>query len=164
MERKSAIAEETLTYYTGRPCVNGHMALRYTGSGSCSQCIAENNRQLLGLRKKLCEGTEEIKLILQPSQYQAMQWMITAYFVEAGRKRDDLNKWPPKPMRRISHDTYQIKVRIPIGFAERAWEALAVIRGNKYQALRDFDWDLERKQRGIPDWPAGVPQPRPTLK
>lgn len=27
------------TYYTGKPCVNGHVAYRYVQSGTCSQCI-----------------------------------------------------------------------------------------------------------------------------
>jgi hypothetical protein len=34
-----------LRYYdTGRPCRRGHMAWRYTSSGGCSDCIAEDTR------------------------------------------------------------------------------------------------------------------------
>lgn len=39
MERKEAKLLGHTTYLTGVPCKNGHVAYRYTMSGSCSQCI-----------------------------------------------------------------------------------------------------------------------------
>lgn len=31
------------TYFTGKPCQNGHTAKRYTQSGSCAGCIRDHN-------------------------------------------------------------------------------------------------------------------------
>jgi hypothetical protein len=32
-------------YFTGRPCVRGHTALRYTKTGACSECVSEYPRR-----------------------------------------------------------------------------------------------------------------------
>lgn len=39
IERAEAKAKGLNTYFTGRPCRNGHLTYRYTLSGSCSECI-----------------------------------------------------------------------------------------------------------------------------
>lgn len=39
MSRKQAIAAGIKKFYNGKPCVNGHLAMRYTQSGSCEHCI-----------------------------------------------------------------------------------------------------------------------------
>lgn len=39
MERKEAQALGFKTYMTGAPCKNGHLAYRYTLSGTCSECV-----------------------------------------------------------------------------------------------------------------------------
>lgn len=44
MERKEAIALKLKTYETGRPCIKGHLAYRYTSTGSCSMCINGENK------------------------------------------------------------------------------------------------------------------------
>lgn len=41
LSRKEAIERGSMTYFTGKPCRNGHRAYRYTSSGACSKCIAE---------------------------------------------------------------------------------------------------------------------------
>lgn len=38
--RAAAAAAGVSQYFTGKPCKNGHVAHRYTQSGTCSQCIA----------------------------------------------------------------------------------------------------------------------------
>lgn len=40
--RKSAIAAGSGKYFTGKPCVHGHIADRYTQSGACSECLGAN--------------------------------------------------------------------------------------------------------------------------
>lgn len=35
---KEAKVMQSLLYYTGKPCVNGHLAARYTNSHSCLAC------------------------------------------------------------------------------------------------------------------------------
>lgn len=46
MERKEAMSLGLNTFTTGRPCVNGHLAFRYTSSGSCSECINGSPKKL----------------------------------------------------------------------------------------------------------------------
>lgn len=41
--RAAAIAQDTPTYHTGRPCLNGHTTYRYTRNGECAACRAERN-------------------------------------------------------------------------------------------------------------------------
>lgn len=31
-------------YYTGIPCSRGHIALRYTSTGHCAECVKARNR------------------------------------------------------------------------------------------------------------------------
>jgi len=38
IDRKFAIANSLPTYYTGKLCVNGHLAYRYTACGTCAEC------------------------------------------------------------------------------------------------------------------------------
>lgn len=39
-EKQQAKADGSYTYFTGKPCVNGHVAPRYTQSGACSACLS----------------------------------------------------------------------------------------------------------------------------
>lgn len=43
MTRKEAKSLGLKTYATGKPCINGHVAYRYTQSGSCSSCVVAAN-------------------------------------------------------------------------------------------------------------------------
>jgi hypothetical protein len=44
MTRKQALAAGLNSYFTGKPCLNGHVAERYTPSGACKECLAEAQR------------------------------------------------------------------------------------------------------------------------
>lgn len=39
-DRRSAVAAASLTYFTGRACPRGHVALRYTSNAACLECLA----------------------------------------------------------------------------------------------------------------------------
>ena len=39
MQRKEAIAAGLTKYFTGKPCKHGHIADRYTTTGTCSECL-----------------------------------------------------------------------------------------------------------------------------
>lgn len=41
--RKDAMLIGSNTYLTGRPCIHGHMSVRYVQSGSCRECINLNH-------------------------------------------------------------------------------------------------------------------------
>jgi len=44
-ERAEAKAEGKTRYYTGRPCLHGHVAERQTSNGTCVVCLKERNLQ-----------------------------------------------------------------------------------------------------------------------
>lgn len=45
ISRKQAIALNEKTYFTGVPCINGHIAKRYVQSSTCSECIHPRKTQ-----------------------------------------------------------------------------------------------------------------------
>lgn len=45
LSRSEAKEKQQATYFTGQPCKHGHVAKRYTQSGTCSECInGDRNR------------------------------------------------------------------------------------------------------------------------
>lgn len=52
--RKDAIAQGLSKYFTGKPCSNGHLAERYTTSGTCEGCIRKSTA--LSLPQTVIEG------------------------------------------------------------------------------------------------------------
>lgn len=44
MIRKTAKANNLSTYFTGEPCKHGHIARRFTASGTCCQCHENHQR------------------------------------------------------------------------------------------------------------------------
>lgn len=44
MDRKTALALGEIKYFTGAPCRNGHIAPRYTQSGTCAECIRPSKK------------------------------------------------------------------------------------------------------------------------
>lgn len=44
--RKAAIAVRSRRYYTGKPCLYGHLAERMTISGACMECMRANAKHL----------------------------------------------------------------------------------------------------------------------
>jgi hypothetical protein len=44
MKRREAAAIGLVHYYTGKPCIKGHIGPRYTNGGACVACSAEKGR------------------------------------------------------------------------------------------------------------------------
>lgn len=57
LARKDAVAAGSRKYFTGKPCKHGHIAERYTDSGTCSVCI-NGNRPSVAVTP-LTHGTPE---------------------------------------------------------------------------------------------------------
>ena len=57
--RAEAKAVGSPRYNTGKPCKHGHVADRFTSSGTCSECLAPRRRE--GMRKWAAENPEEKK-------------------------------------------------------------------------------------------------------
>ena len=47
MSRREALALNLKTYFTGVPCVNGHIAKRYVQSSTCSECLHPKKSQTI---------------------------------------------------------------------------------------------------------------------
>jgi len=45
--RQQAIDKGVLVYFTGKPCLNGHIVNRYTLNGACIEClrVARNEKR-----------------------------------------------------------------------------------------------------------------------
>lgn len=48
LTRRQALDRELVHYYTGQPCSRGHMALRYSVSGACMECLRPKMSRLRG--------------------------------------------------------------------------------------------------------------------
>jgi len=57
--RAEAKAAGSPRYNTGKPCKHGHVADRFTSSGSCSECLAPRRRE--GMRRWAAANPEEKK-------------------------------------------------------------------------------------------------------
>lgn len=53
--RKAAADAGLLRYFSGQPCVNGHLSERFTCSGSCVDCNAEKRRADLPKHRAACK-------------------------------------------------------------------------------------------------------------
>ena len=66
--RKQAIIAGETTYFTGKPCINGHVAVRFTLNGSCRVCAnkkcaewgEKNKERRLEYYKKYRDGNREL--------------------------------------------------------------------------------------------------------
>jgi len=67
--RQIAIATGAKTYFTGKPCRNGHVAYRYTQSSTCSDCVKGLREPRPQIKKVLVEpwSNEKTDLIPDPS-------------------------------------------------------------------------------------------------
>ena len=59
--RSEALAANLNKYFTGSPCKNGHIDLRYTKSGACQSCIAENNGRVISSDEPLSDAAKVLR-------------------------------------------------------------------------------------------------------
>lgn len=64
--RKRAIEDGRDRYNTGKPCAKGHESDRYTGSGKCVTCAAEDDRRRKGPRKYKPTVMERFEAMVSP--------------------------------------------------------------------------------------------------
>lgn len=77
MTRTEAINRGYKKFWTGKPCVNGHVKQRYSTSGICTGCNSMNSiKHNQKIRKRLSdinEGLESVNLMLHPDDAKAVQ-------------------------------------------------------------------------------------------
>lgn len=71
-ERAFAKAAGETTYFTGRPCKHGHVALRCTASGSCVECAKIIQKRTLQKRLKLNPNWYAENYAKNPERYKAI--------------------------------------------------------------------------------------------
>lgn len=70
MTREKAIKSETVKYYTGSHCINGHVSQRYTASGLCVSCNA--------MKKEDRTGKVRVVSWLDPEDAQTIEELAAA--------------------------------------------------------------------------------------
>lgn len=55
ISRRKAINLRLPKYYTGKPCINGHIAERYTEARSCVRCVIERVNRSREKMKRLAD-------------------------------------------------------------------------------------------------------------
>lgn len=153
ISRAQAKASNLNRYFTGVPCRNGHVDFRYTASGACKSCIAENN-----LSQSTTALTDDPDVVAAKKALEA----ATAAHAEAirvaelRRQAENATRNQAKESQRIEMETLAADIRVrqeakaqlvrlPVrcydvdldGLAAAAW-ALAVMR---YPALTQGDVD-----------------------
>lgn len=114
-------------YYTGKPCMRGHMSARYTSSGNCRDCIAEKRGKVeMNFRGKSSKRSAENQLLAEKAlskghnTYHALlpcpnghteRYITTNNCVECGKvadkKRKQADKWRRiKKIYGLSKDEY----------------------------------------------------------
>lgn len=140
-ERKAARLRGEKTYFTGKPCPKGHIAMRYTGHGGCIQCIKDSKEKD---RKENPERARE----------RNREWRkrnVNRVRENERRRRDkniekireSLKKWRKKNPRYSQKRRQQnIQVRIADGLRNRFRSALK-IGAKTGSAVRDLGCSIE---------------------
>lgn len=94
-------------FNTGRPCRNGHLADRYTQSGSCQQCIAESNKSASAKPSSTTEGNDarkisraqltEVRFRCYPQHLEQMRATAIAMTKGKAPELTDRDIYPGKP-------------------------------------------------------------------
>lgn len=59
--RMDAAKSQLRRYFTGKPCVRGHISERYTLNGDCIQCVSERQLETRGKIKELMAADREAR-------------------------------------------------------------------------------------------------------
>jgi 5-methylcytosine-specific restriction endonuclease McrA len=77
ISREAAKASGLVFYCTGAPCAQGHLAERYTSTGACKECSAEDARRQKRRRKKdpalsaIDKGRTKLRYWANPGKFRA---------------------------------------------------------------------------------------------
>lgn len=101
---KEARQSESLTYYTGKPCVNGHLSERYLSGGGCITCqreYAKKNKDKVSQKKREWdEKNKERVLLMRRLNYEKTK-EIRFEKVRAKNLSNPLIKFTRSTLRRV---------------------------------------------------------------
>ena len=92
--RKEAKLEGSKEYFTGKPCPHGHIAIRRTDNGSCTECYSITRKELYasGWRQPHNPETSKRKQQKWAGKNPTKNWVMMA--VTRARKRAKTNNVP----------------------------------------------------------------------
>lgn len=105
LPRRVAVVRGIKTYYSGKPCRQGHDSGRYTGKGSCIACLHAHGKRAKEsgyYRRRYLENREEI-----------LEAQRKAYPQKAEKKKENAANWSTnnKAARRAIAKNYKMKRR-----------------------------------------------------
>lgn len=67
--RQDAVKENSVHYFTGKPCKYNHVCFRYTCDSKCSECQKIKSKKWVNSRVKTCPIYSQSKLIQRAMRY-----------------------------------------------------------------------------------------------
>lgn len=101
--RKQAILDRDNIFFTGKNCINGHLAYRYVQSGTCSECInggrySQNDmvdrRNYRISRQQIIAGTIRINIQVEHQLIEIMKASILAFAMVKWPEANISDVWP----------------------------------------------------------------------
>lgn len=78
------------TFFTGKPCKNGHISKRYTSNGACTACLSKNSKAHELEPQAIIEDTEkQIAAIMQQIEHVKQNAALRIAQAEAAQKASD---------------------------------------------------------------------------
>lgn len=68
LTREEARVRKYLKFYSGKPCKNGHLAMRYTSSNKCLVCVSIQSAFWYRANDKKNRTKVPLKVLVYPSQ------------------------------------------------------------------------------------------------
>jgi hypothetical protein len=77
MTRAQALAAGQRTYFTGKPCKNGHISTRYTATSLCHGCANMRQKEMRQKFMMASQGAENIVVKMHPGDRMQVQEFAT---------------------------------------------------------------------------------------
>lgn len=117
MERHEAKMLGLTKYNTGRTCMNGHGADRYTSTGNCVACLIAHINGLAGeaqeLRRKFMEETETLNLHVYDVDKEDVKFMVSLLCSKFSDHPQAFFAKSWKTKKYVAKDVSQIEMRVP---------------------------------------------------
>lgn len=126
MDRMEALRSGATRYFTGKPCIRGHVADRYARNGGCVKCMPLAAKK--SINQCVTEGdlikaqTKKIFLYAHELSYPAIKMTVDAFITKKfpNINPDYINNYPFRA-KQINETVFRIKVCVPIENVEEMY-------------------------------------------
>lgn len=121
-------------YYTGKQCKNGHIALRHTSKGTCTECnkmIYERDKENI-----LAKAREDYKRNPDPIKKRAREYRKENPEIIKERKRKYYEENKEKSFAIAADRRAMKKQRVPVWAKDSEWHQFALLETYKLARLR----------------------------